>query len=732
MVILLLYCLAVSSPFLLGQLPYQDDAGRETMPQMQYYGKWLQQGRLSLWNNDLGSGYYQHASGQSAMLYPLNLILYRLLHWTTGYRASLVLHLLAACVFAYLFGTALGLSTLPAVLVALCAGGGGVMAAHQIHINIVMALSHVFAMLWLGTQWLRRDRPWPWALAGAAALGLSLLGGQPQYVWLAVLMLTLYGLVAWRSKAAEFCGLKALLGRAALVIVGGLGIGAAQVVPLYYYARRFPRPEPAGHYDFITAGSFEWADFARFFVPAAELKTHIGMAYWESCGYVGTAALLLAILCLTGGGPWTLRKRYGVALVAVGGLLMLGGNTPLYHLLADVPPLSFFRIPARNVLLVSLGLALLAADYLQGSLRPGAIKRERLQIGIVVAIVAVLTGIARPLLTPGNPSETVAAGLLGELILAGLILLAMATISLYARHTRNKLAWLTLAATALQLVLLWRVLNPTVPPEFWREPPGAAVVCHSRTVHVGERVACLQVATPTYPPAETFHSPVADWRDRLAANTCAVFAVPSALVGDAILPLAAIYTDTHLHGKSNNAEELADFCTRQGIKWVSMPPEPLRAPWVQPDAERPYLYENPDCVGPFYLCEKTVPGRGGFPRPAPIGGPYDFQRVTGRTEGPGAFLLEFTAPRAATLFIMQSHYPGWFAALDGRPAELGLAHPGGMFMQMPVPAGEHEVRLSFEPWDYDIGLGVTIATAGLMLLALWLWVSRRRRANRRY
>jgi len=347
----------------------------------------------------------------------------------------------------------------------------------------------------------------------------------------------------------------------------------------------------------------------------------------------------------------------------------------------------------------------------------------------VVAIVLMLTVLAAHLLTPGNPSAAIAAGIIGELIMAGLILLAMAAILLRTGRSGNQLAWLAVICTAVQLLLVWRVLNPTVPAEFWTQPPRAAEVCRSRTVHLGERVACLAPATPTYPPQDAAPGGVADWRDRLAANTCAVFGVPSALVGDAILPLPAIYTDTHLHRKSANAEELADFCTRQGIKWVTVPPEPLVAPWLQPDSRQPYLYENPDCVGPFYLCEQTVPGRGGYPRPAPTGGPYDFQPVRCHIEGPGAFLLEFTAPPQATLFIMQSHYPGWFATLDGRPANLGLAHPGGMFMQMPVPAGEHEVRLSFEPWDYDIGFAVTVATASLMLLALGLWLSRRRRSQ---
>lgn len=704
-----LYCIGLSAAFIAGGMPYQDDAGRETMPQMHHYAKWLKQGAMPLWNSRLGSGYYQHATGQSAMTYPPNLLLYRLLDWTVAYRASLALHVFAACVWSYLLGLALGLSVRSALLLSICIGSGGVMAAHQIHINIVLGVSHLLLMLWLATQWLRDDRSWVWALAGGVALGLSLLGGQPQYVWLAALIAGICAAVMWSCRAMPMCRFGLLAARAALVGVMGLLLSAVQTLPLYYYATRFPRPQPAGHYDFVTAGSFQWADFLRFLVPAPALKSDMGMQHWETFGFVGTATLLLAALALLTGRRWSPRVRFAVVLIAVGTLLMLGSNTPLYHMLAHVPPFSLLRVPARNVIIVGLGLALLAADYLDIRVRKTDIRHARWRWPAVAAAIALLTAVAAWHIGPYQ-------GLWLDVALAACVLVVMAVAqALPGKHT--SLAWAAVGCSVVQLGVVWHLLNPTAPGWFWTERPAAAELVLSRTVHAGEKVACLEPATPTWTPQESKGILPGDWRDRLAANTCSVFGVPSALVGDAILPVAAMYADTHLRRTSSEPQEMADLCTRLGIKWVSMPPEPLGPPWVRHEPHHPHLYENPSSVGSFFLCNRTVAGPGGYPRPAPPGGPYELQPVACSETGPGRFALNFTAESPTTLFIMQGYYPGWFATVGGKTVPLQPAQPGGFFMHLPVPAGEHEVHLSFEPWDYDVGLALTLATAALVCLA---------------
>jgi|LSQX01.3.fsa_nt_gb hypothetical protein len=714
--LLALYCIALNAAFVAGRMPYEDDIGRATIPQMQYYAKWLKQGIIPLWNSELGSGYYQHATGHTAMLYPPNIVFYRTLHWTTAVRASLALHTFTASVWAYLLGGALGLGTLPALLLAICVGSGGVMAAHQIHLNIVLGFSHLLAMLWIATQWLRADRSWLWALGGSVAFGFSLLGGQPQYVWLAVLTVVIYGLVAWRTRAVPLCGFWVTAGRISLVGVVGLLLSAVQLLPMYHYVTRFPRPQPAGHYDFVTAGSFQWSDFLRFVLPAPGLKSSMGMHYWEAFGFVGSGALLLATLRLLDRRTWNWRVSLGVALIGVGVLLMLGSNTPLYHLLAPIPPFSLLRIPARNVVLVALGLAILAADYLEAlTHKPNSALCHRALV-LAAGGSLLLAGIAAWLLGPYS-------GRWADLSVVALVLVAT-SIALTSSRQVSTAVWISIGLSAVQLALVWHALNPTVPLQFWIMPPSATQLVLNRSVYTGENVACLEPGSPTWPPGLIEQKAPADWRDRLAANACAVFEVPSALVSDAILPVTSMYIDTHLRRTAAQPQEMADLCTRLGIKWVSMPPKPLGPPWIQPDPAHPHLYENPASIGSFFLCEQTVLGPGGFPRPAPRDGPYDLQPVECNKIGPGHFLLHLNAPSPTTLFIMQGNYPGWAATVDGKPASLLPAQPGGFFMHIPIEPGEHEITLSFEPWDYDVGLALSLATLALVCLAagygLWL------------
>ena len=144
-------------------------------------------------------------------------------YWATAYRISLVLHTFAACVWLYLFGLAVGFRVLPSLLLAMCVGAGGTVAAHQIHLNVVLGLSLGFFTLWLATQWSRSDRSMLWVLGGAVGAGLAMLGGQPPYLWPGVLMTLVYlVVVTLRGGAHPICRLPRLLGRGIAVAAGGI------------------------------------------------------------------------------------------------------------------------------------------------------------------------------------------------------------------------------------------------------------------------------------------------------------------------------------------------------------------------------------------------------------------------------------------------------------------------------------------------------------------------------
>ncbi|MFP3905157.1 MAG: hypothetical protein ACLFWB_13005, partial [Armatimonadota bacterium] len=630
LIFLLVYCIVLFVPLISGEMPYEDDIGRETAPQMACYATWLKQGHIPVWNHDLGSGYYQHASGQSAMYYPPNLLLYRLFHWTVALRLSLFLHVFAACVWTYFIGVLLKLRPHTALLLALCVGGGGVMAAHQLHLNIVLGLSNGFLVALAAMWWMQRDAGVPACLAGVAAVGLALVGSQPPYVWPGTLIVPLVYIAGLCSVTFDVEPPLRMMGKCLVIGIGGILLAGVQIIPLLHYSQIFPRPEPAGHYAFITAGSFQWADFWHFLVPATGLKSLEGMNYWETLGYIGILPVMIIAVGISRNWRWNVRTRLAVILVAVGTLLMLGSNTPLYHLLQYLPPFSIFRVPGRYVLLVSFGLALLAAE----ALRWIDDDRERFRhpyAGFAQGVVFTLFIIA--VLVVGGENMAIGSELLAlALILGWYWALQNAT-------NRRVFVYFAIGATALQLAVTWHLLTPSAPLHFWTDPPEAAMEVRNQTEHFGERVACLQPGSPYWPPEEKPGDAPDDWRNRLSHNASAVWDVPAALVGDAILPLNHLTINERLRQMLGRPRELADFCTLLGISWISMPGTPLGDPWEQHD-DMPWLWHNPHSVGGCYMTRDVDPGPQGLLSPQKVGRGYDLHPVQCEVAAPGHLRME--------------------------------------------------------------------------------------------
>ncbi|MDQ3811300.1 MAG: YfhO family protein, partial [Chloroflexota bacterium] len=55
------------------------------------------------------------------------------------------------------------------------------------------------------------------------------------------------------------------------------------------------------------------------------------------------------------------------------------------------------------------------------------------------------------------------------------------------------------------------------------------------------------------------------------------------------------------------------------------------------------------------------------------------------------------------------YYPGWRAFVDGR--EQPLVRGDLLFRVIPVPGGDHDVELRFEPASVRIGLAISVAAA---------------------
>ncbi len=323
-------------------------------------GAALRAGRLPLWNDMLFMGAPFLANSQVGLLYPPNWPLWYFASDTpTAARLSILLHLIWAGLgtFALLRGP-LRLGALAAFSGAALFAVGGHLTAHVEQINQLQGLSWLpWLFLFL---LLARLRPWRWGPLLAAALALQLLSGHTQTVFISLAGLGMTALwLAWRPAESRE-PLRRLLPLLVLIGAGGVALllTLPQLAPTLELSRLSNR---AGglHIGEVIAFSLHPALLGRALLPGYDLALHN-----EYIGTLGLAGLALAIL-----GAWAGRKSplwqawIGVALLGL--LLALGGWTPIYWLLGELPGFNLFRVPARWLALWALGGSVLAAYGVQ-------------------------------------------------------------------------------------------------------------------------------------------------------------------------------------------------------------------------------------------------------------------------------------------------------------------------------------------------------------------------------
>lgn len=113
---------------------------------------------------------------------------------------------------------------------------------------------------------------------------------------------------------------------------------------------------------------------------------------------------------------------------------------------------------------------------------------------------------------------------------------------------------------------------------------------------------------------------------------------------------------------------------------------------------------------------EPLPGEAQAPRRVAVAfhRPGDVSLTT-RFEAPGYLLLQ------------ENHYPGWRAAIDDAPVRLYRAN--ALFLGIPVPQGEHRVRLTFAPDRQKAGNLVSLVCWLLVGVLAVLAIVRRRRGR---
>jgi hypothetical protein len=131
--------------------------------------------------------------------------------------------------------------------------------------------------------------------------------------------------------------------------------------------------------------------------------------------------------------------------------------------------------------------------------------------------------------------------------------------------------------------------------------------------------------------------------------------------------------------------------------------KPVDAPGLRQIAANPYVYENPS------VSRASVP----------IGS------VELSQTNPNELRIRARCPILSLLTVQDAYYPGWRAYIDGR--KVSFSDVGPTHMSCRLPAGEHEVRLRYQPSSFRVGLYLSLVGLAILAGMLGFGLASRRR-----
>lgn len=716
--------LALAVPVLFGRVYVADDLGEFHLPARAFYARCLAEGYAFDWWPDVYGGLYLTGEGQAGTYHPLHWLLYRCLPLTYAFGLEVWFSypLMLAGMFVWL-RRRLGRSA--AMFAALVFTFSGFNLLHFVHVNAIAVVAHIPWLLWLidvavcNADQRRRAA----AAAGIALLtGSQLLLGYPQYVWFSLIAEAAYFVALWRGErscneplwrglptappadhslwrglsaspqARPQVSLFAALFALATAKLTGLLIGGAQLLPTFEALRHSTRGMASA--EFLENGSLHPLNLVQFVAPYMFEHRVVGQNTHELGLYIGAVPIVLVFWLMRNGrtierGRWLVGFAAITAAVAL--LMALGSYGPLSGVQSHLPVIGKFRFPVRIVVLVYLALAIVAGVGLSAlakknrssTLTATALRRRRAIY--VPAALSVLATVAAAIAWPQHLAPW-------PLVVAGPVLVTAATL-LVVRAERKQpwaLAALVLFAAAdlgvygfsyaiyphTSSLTDYAVLRSQPPGPVERRVAMDALPAETELPQSGNRITLAGWRTiggyAGLPPVRLL-----DYRDPTALRVAGVGWLGEPIVSDNQL------VDRRFRPI---ADPLPEFRLVSDVQISSQPAAIIRSVDLSTTAvvDRPLVL------------------------PAGRQGDVRIQR-----DEPGRIELRTQTPSRQLLVVAQNNHPGWHATIDGRPTAVWPVY--GDFMGCTVPAGRHDVRLTFRPASLKNGIILSFSGLGLMI-----------------
>ncbi len=697
-----------------GEAPLFGDVAVQFLPWKILIKRTLLSGHFPLWNPYSMAGKPLLANMQSAVLYPIDLLL-MLFPIMRFYAWSLLLHTALAGTFTWFLARRLGLSMASATLACIAFMFNGFFLIHVFAGNMLTVISScwipaIFLAGYNLTDWSRGlSGKWFRALCATSfALSFQVLSGHPQMSFYTLFFVTLWITLLVCSQQSDIRQLvKTLcLWFAALAIA--FCLCAAQLFPTLEYMRLSSRGtlsfEQATEFSFSLQGLLGMV-FPEFLGTHAEGTFWHRWYYW-SCAYMSTLLFLLALVALPlarrMGVERTQRRRFFVPLwcvVAVSVFLALGRQNPLYHLVFQLPGFSSFRAPAKFLPFAVLGLCLLGArgldvllTLLSAPKTSDRVTDRHLVQGLALVIGVILLGSlliwpfrAIPEVQQAQTRFTVAASRSLTNTAFHLLCAVVILLGVWRRY------WSKHAAVGLLLVLVFT--------DLWNF--GLKYQTFSRPEGLYEETNEIRYL---YPETWEDYWRIATMNDVPYPEAFAVFRKEN-LCGYDPLSLgtyAEMFKVSQGQSPSDfrdefNLERISDaLLDAFNVKYV-LTRRTLDSPTMKRvfSGTRFDVYERANCP-------PRVQGEGA--------------QIRWKRPKFNEYRFSVYAASETVVRIAQLAYPGWRAMLNDTPTEISADEQG--FMTLRVPEGRSEVWIFYRPQSFLMGLWISVAALALMSICL--------------